>query len=97
MPLLLLLLALDFGAGLMQFTDGDDAGAGWSRYATRDAVTLERRSVAGSKYLEHRAVVDVAIDPARAADEIWDALRRGDMDSLKHRDLLAASGAAARR
>ena len=86
--LLLLLSALDLRAALAQFSDGDDAG--WSRYAARDGVTLERRSVAGSKFLEHRAISDVAIDPTRAADEIWAALRQGDMDSLKHRDLLAA-------
>jgi len=41
-------------------------------------------------FYEHRAVVDLAgVAPARAADQIWRALRGGDMDSLKHREILA--------
>jgi hypothetical protein len=82
----MLLLTLLFAVQL-----GDvDAGAGWSTYATKDGVTLERRHVDGSRFYEHRAFVElVAIAPERAADEIWRALRGGDMDSLKHRDILA--------
>ena len=75
---------------LVQFGDVD-ARDGWTPYATRDGVTLERRKAEGSRFYEHRAVVDVAIDPARAANEIWQALRGGDMDSLKHREILAAT------
>jgi START domain-containing protein len=74
----------------VQFADLD-APDGWTSYQTRDGVTLERRKVEGSRFYEHRAKLDVAIDPARAADEIWAALRGGDMDSLKHRDVLFAS------
>lgn len=67
-----------------------DARDGWSTYATKEGVTLERRRAEGSRFYEHRAFVElptVAID--RAAEEIWRALRGGDMDSLKHRDILA--------
>lgn len=65
-----------------------DAPGGWSAWTTREGITLERRAVEGSKYYEHRAFVDVPIAPARAVDEIWASVRGGDMDSLKHRDLL---------
>ena len=69
---------------------GDIDAAGWSAYATKDGVTLERRRPEGSRFYEHRAVVDVAgVAPARAAAEIWRALRSGDMESLQHRDILA--------
>lgn len=68
-----------------------DARDGWSTWAVKDGITVERRAVAGSKYYEHRAFVDVAIAPARAADEIWATMRGGDMDSLKHRDILHES------
>ena len=45
--------------------------AGWTTYATRDGITLERRRPEGARFYEHRAVVDVdGIAPARAADEI---------------------------
>jgi hypothetical protein len=78
------------GALLLLVHIGDvDARDGWNSYATRDGVTLERRRPEGSRFYEHRAVVDVpGVAPARAADEIWRALRGGDMDSLKHRDIL---------
>lgn len=66
-----------------------DASEGWKSYETRDGVTLERRKPDGSRFYEHRAWVDVKIDPARAADEIWAALGGGDMDSLKRRELLS--------
>ena len=67
-----------------------DAPGGWTTYATKDGVTLERRRPEGSRFYEHRAFVDVAgVQPARAADEIWRSIRSGDMDSLKHRDVLS--------
>ena len=67
-----------------------DAPGGWTTYATKDGVTLERRRPEGSRFYEHRAVVDVAaVLPARAADEIWRSIRSSDMESLKHRDILS--------
>ncbi len=81
--LVILLLAVQLG--------DIDARDGWKTWATRDGITLERRSVDGSKYYEHRAFVDVAIAPARAADEIWTTIRTGDMEALKHREILHAS------
>jgi hypothetical protein len=79
----------DDAPAVVQFSRAaDDPSAGWSTYKTKDGVTLERRPVSGTKLYEHRAVVDVAVDPQVAADVIWHALRAGDMDSLKHRDVL---------
>jgi START domain-containing protein len=80
--LLILLVAVSLG--------DIDAKDGWKTWATKDGVTLERRPVEGSKYYEHRAFVDVAMAPARVADEIWASMRAGDMESLKHRDILSA-------
>ncbi|HEX9103405.1 MAG TPA: START domain-containing protein [Polyangia bacterium] len=78
----LLLLAVQLG--------DIDAPGGWAVWATRDGVTVERRRPEGSRYYEHRAVVDVdGIAPARAAEEIWRSIHAGDMDSLKHRDILS--------
>ena len=66
-----------------------DAHDGWTVYGTRDGVTLERRKVDGFRFYEHRAWVELgAVEPSRAADEIWSALRSGDMDSLKRRQIL---------
>jgi len=67
-----------------------DATDGWTTAATKDGVTLERRKVDGSRSYAYRARVElpeVAVE--HAADEIWKALRAGDMDSLKHRDILS--------
>jgi hypothetical protein len=81
----------DVGPALVQFSDRDNASAGWKAYVSKDGVTLEKREVPGSSFYEYRAVVDVAVDPARAADEVWAALRGGDMESLKHREILRES------
>lgn len=92
----LLALALIFSArasanpSLAQF-DHDDASAGWKSAASRDGLTVERRVVPGSAFHEYRAAADVALPPARVADEVWRALRDGDMDSLKHREILHAT------
>jgi hypothetical protein len=95
MCLLVSLGALEARAGaepaLVQFSDRDDATAGWRANLTKDGVTLERREVPGSSYYEYRAVVELAVDPMRAAEEVWAALRGGDMESLKHRKLLRES------
>jgi hypothetical protein len=75
---------------LVQF-DHDDGGVRWKTAATKSGVTLERRSVSGSSFYEYRAVVGVPLPPARVAEEVWRTMREGDMDSLKHRDILRAS------
>jgi hypothetical protein len=83
--------ALVLLAAVVSIADVDAAG-GWATYATRDGVTLERRKPEGSRFYEHRAAVDLAgVDVTWAAGEIWKALRGSDMDSLKHRDILAES------
>jgi len=69
--------------------DHDDAGAGWSTKKSRDGVTLEQRNVPGSSFREYRSVVEVPVDPSFAADEVWTALKSGDMEDLKHRDILS--------
>jgi START domain len=69
-----------------------DAPSGWATYATRDGITVERRKPDDSRFYEHRAAVDLpGVDSAWADGEIWKVLRGGDMDSLKHRDILAES------
>jgi hypothetical protein len=71
--------------------DHDDASAHWKPVAAQEGLTLERRSVPGSRYYEYRSVIDVPLPPARVADEVWRVLRDGDMEALKHRDILRAS------
>jgi hypothetical protein len=83
--MILLLVAL-LGLDLAQFTDRADAG--WAAYTTKGGVTLERRKVPGSKFYEHRAVLDLPVDVDHAATEIWSALRGSDMENLKHRTII---------
>jgi hypothetical protein len=68
--------------------DRDDSDAGWSTKKSKDGVTLEQRNVSGSSFREYRSVVEVPVDPAFAAAEVWSALRSGDMEDLKHREIL---------
>src|SRR4051794_21291496 len=73
--------------GVVQF-DHDNGSVTWKVNATKDGVTLEQRNVAGSSYREYRAVVESPVDPTVAAGEVWDAMRGGDMENLKHREIL---------
>jgi hypothetical protein len=86
----LVALACTVALPLAQF-DHDDAAAGWHAAATAEGLTLQERAVAGSSFREYRALIPVALPPARVADEIWRVLRDGDMDSLKRREILRAS------
>lgn len=93
MPLWLLCLgAMPVLAGepvLVQFTEAaDGADAGWRPHSTQDGITVERREVPGSRYYEHRAVVQIPVSPEAAAQDVWSALRRSDMETLKHREIL---------
>jgi hypothetical protein len=88
---LVLLIALGGVAAaepsLVQF-DHDGPDAGWSSKKSKDGVTLEQRNVSGSSFREYRAMVDVPVDPAFAAAEVWSALENGDMEDLKRREIL---------
>lgn len=95
---LLLLCALTTPAlaaepALVQFTAADSPASGWKPYTTKEGITVERRPVPGSGFYEHRAVVELPIAPAAAAEDVWRALRGGDMATLKHREVLAESPA----
>jgi hypothetical protein len=76
---------------LVQLGERDDATAGWRVCTTREGITLEEREVPGSAFREYRAVVELTVDPLRAADEAWAVLREGDRDNLKHREILRES------
>jgi hypothetical protein len=76
---------------LVQFTGIDDARAAWKPHATKDGIILEKRAVSGSRFHEYRAVVELPVDPAAAAEDVWRALRDGDMETLKHREILRES------
>jgi hypothetical protein len=92
------LVALALAAGLaradepalVQF-EHDDANAGWRHHATRAGVTMEKRSVEGSSFLEYRSIVVLPLDPAFVAEEAWRAFRESDMEGLKKREILRQS------
>lgn len=75
---------------LAQF-EHDDAGAGWKTHATRAGVTMEKRAVEGSPFLEYRSVLTLPLDPAFVAEEAWRAFRESDMEGLKKREILRQS------
>jgi len=77
--------------GLAQFSGLSDAVAGWKPQATKEGVTLERRAVPGSSYFEYRAILDVPVDAEQVARLIWQGFRSGDMETLKHREMLRAT------
>jgi hypothetical protein len=62
--------------------------AGWSVNRSRGGLTLEQRNVLGSSFREYRVVAEVAVDPLLAADVVWGAQRSGDIEDLKHRQIL---------
>jgi hypothetical protein len=66
----------------------DDASASWRAHVTRAGVTIEKRSVEGSSFLEYRSVVSLPQDPAWVAEQVWRAFREADMEGLKKREFL---------
>ena len=78
--------ALAAEPALVQFTAADSPASGWKPYTTKEGITVERRPVPGSGFYEHRAVVELPISPAAAADDVWRALRGGDRESSPEAD-----------
>lgn len=73
---------------LVQFTSVDDATAEWSFVSNQNGVNLERRTVPGSKFYEHRAVTIIPMAPERVVEVVWSTIREGDMENLKRRQVI---------
>ncbi len=71
---------------LAQFREPPNAG--WKSYDSDGGIVLERRTVPGSAFFEHRATVTLAASPQVVADDLWKSFLERDMDSLKRRDIL---------
>jgi len=86
LPVLLYLFA--GGPDLLQFTPRADApDAGWKEHQTKHGIVLERRKT-GTGFYEHRSIIDLPVDPVAAGESVWMSMREGDMDSLKHCEIL---------
>jgi hypothetical protein len=61
------------------------AGEAWATFATRDGVTYQRRSVAGSRFHEYRATLAIAAPPQKTAEAIWTAITDSAPATVKKR------------
>lgn len=70
------------------FAGGSDA---WQAHKKKDGVLLEKRKVAGSSFVAYRAVANLPLQPAAAADLIWRGILESKNPLLKKRDVLRRS------
>jgi hypothetical protein len=64
-PVILSLVALSLSSAAARADDG------WKAAGTKNGVVYEKRTVSGSKFLEFRATMQVAVAPAEALQKIW--------------------------
>ena len=62
---------------------------GWTTFETQKGVTYEKRAVAGSRYNEYRAVMEVAATPTETARTVWTAITDSVPPTVKRRQVLS--------
>ena len=67
------------------------ADSPWEHVKRRGDVTYEKRNVAGSKFREYRASVDVAADEATVLSAIWDSVVMTPTPTVTERTVLRRS------
>ena len=61
---------------------------GWRTLREKNGVTLERRSVDGSRYYEYRVHAHTTVAPAVAIDRIWSGIGDERSPTVKHRTVV---------
>lgn len=72
---------------LISFAHADE---GWVGLGSKNGVTYEKRAVSGSKFLEYRATMNVAVPPATALWTIWRTVT-GEPPPSNHRRVIKKS------
>lgn len=67
---------------------GDEA---WHFVRERDGITLERRTVDGSRFYEFRARAHITVSPPVALERIWNGIGDERSPTIKHRTVLKRS------
>jgi hypothetical protein len=74
-----------FSAAAAGAARGDD---GWRTLREKNGVTLERRSVDGSRYYEYRVHGHTTVAPAIAIERIWSGIGDERSPTIKHRTVV---------
>jgi hypothetical protein len=64
------------------------ADDGWRVMHERNGITLERRSVEGSRYYEYRVRAHTTVAPAVAVERIWTGIGDERSPTVKHRTVV---------
>jgi hypothetical protein len=67
---------------------GVHADDGWRVMHERNGITLERRSVEGSRYYEYRVRAHTTVAPAVAVERIWSGIGDERSPTVKHRTVV---------
>lgn len=67
---------------------GDD---GWQKVRDKDGITLEKRSVEGSHFLDYRARTHTKVSPAVAMAKIWSGIGDEKSPTIKRRAVVQRS------
>jgi hypothetical protein len=62
---------------------------GWTAFDSREGVIYEKRSVAGSRFNEYRAVVAVTSSPAETSRAVWSAITESIPATVKKRTVIS--------
>ena len=82
-------LVASFSAVVGAAAHADD---GWRVMRDRDGVTLERRSVDGSRFYEYRVSAHTTVSPAVAVERIWRGIGDERSPTIKHRTVVRRAG-----
>jgi hypothetical protein len=63
-------------------------GGGWRTVKERGGVTLEKRSVDGSRFYEYRVRAHITVNPAVAIERLWAGIGDERSPTIKHRTVV---------
>ncbi len=85
-------LAAAFVASLSAAAGAVQADDGWRMVRDRDGITLERRSVEGSRFYEYRVRAHTTVSPPVAVERIWSGIGDERSPTVKHRTVVRRAG-----
>ncbi len=91
-PVARALLAAAFVASLSAAAGAVQADDGWRMVRDRDGITLERRSVEGSRFYEYRVRAHTTVSPPVAVERIWSGIGDERSPTVKHRTVVRRAG-----
>jgi hypothetical protein len=72
----------------LSFVTSAFADEPWQAYAAQNGVNYEQRAVAGSRFLEYRATVQIPLQTDEVLEQIWRGITENVPSTVKRREVL---------